>query len=30
LEIQKGNSDIIENKNKIRRHLKHFFQERDC
>ena len=21
---------MVENKNKIRRHLKHFFQERDC
>lgn len=30
LELQKGSSDAIENKNKIRRHLKHFFQDRDC
>lgn len=30
LEFQKGNSDAIENKNKIRRLLKHFFQDRDC
>lgn len=26
LELQKGSSDAVENKNKIRRHLKHFFQ----
>jgi hypothetical protein len=30
LEIQKGSSDAIENKNKIRRLLKSFFQDRDC
>ena len=30
LENQKGSSDAIENKNKIRRMLKHFFKERDC
>ena len=30
LEIQKGSSDAIENKNKIRRMLKHFFKDRDC
>lgn len=30
LELQKGSSDAIENKNKIRRHLKYFFQDRDC
>lgn len=30
LELQKGSSDAIENKNKLRRHIKHFFVERDC
>jgi hypothetical protein len=30
LELQKGNSDSIENKNKIRRLFKRFFQDRDC
>lgn len=30
LEIQKGTSDAIENKNKIRRMIKHFFKDRDC
>jgi len=29
LELQKGTSDAIENKNKIRRMIKHFFAERD-
>lgn len=27
---QKGVSDAIENKNRIRRLLKHFFKDRDC
>jgi hypothetical protein len=30
LELQKGISDMIENKNKIRKLVKHFFQDRDC
>lgn len=30
LELQKGASDAIENKNKIRRMIKHFFTDRDC
>lgn len=30
LENLKGNSDSIENKNKIRRLIKHFFKDRDC
>ncbi|EGR31286.1 hypothetical protein IMG5_114150 [Ichthyophthirius multifiliis] len=30
LEQQKGISDNIEQKNKIRRQLKHFFKDRDC
>lgn len=30
LEPQKGSSDAIEGKNKIRRLLKHFFKDRDC
>lgn len=30
LELQKGSSEPIENKNKIRRHLKQFFTDRDC
>ena len=30
LEILKGNSDAIENKNKVRRMIKHFFKDRDC
>ena len=30
LEIQKGVSDSVESKNKIRRMIKHFFKERDC
>lgn len=30
LEIQKGISDAVESKNKIRRMIKHFFKERDC
>ncbi|MCP3686585.1 MAG: hypothetical protein GY861_28435 [bacterium] len=30
LDEQKGVTDVIENKNRIRRLLKHFFQERDC
>lgn len=29
LELQKGTSDTVENKNKIRRMIKHFFQKRD-
>jgi hypothetical protein len=29
LELQKGASDAIENKNKIRRMIKHFFNDRD-
>lgn len=27
---QKGTSDAIENKNRIRRLIKHFFKDRDC
>ena len=30
LENQKGTSDQTENKNRIRRMIKHFFQDRDC
>ena len=30
LEEQKGNSESVENKNKIRRLFKRYFQERDC
>lgn len=30
LELQKGVSDAIESKNRIRKLLKHFFQDRDC
>lgn len=30
LELQKGVSDTIESKNRIRRLMKHFFKERDC
>lgn len=30
LEIQKGFSDNVESKNRIRRLLKSFFKERDC
>eukprot|EP00826_Nyctotherus_ovalis_P034713 TRINITY_DN2912_c0_g5_i1.p1 TRINITY_DN2912_c0_g5~~TRINITY_DN2912_c0_g5_i1.p1 ORF type:complete len:806 (-),score=295.59 TRINITY_DN2912_c0_g5_i1:353-2770(-) len=30
LSLQKGNSDAVENKNKVRRLLKHFFADRDC
>ena len=30
LEQQKGSSDAIESKNKVRRHLKEFFRDRDC
>jgi hypothetical protein len=30
LEIQKGFSDQVEQKNRIRRLLKSFFRERDC
>ncbi len=30
LKEQKGTSDSIENKNRIRRLIKHFFQDRDC
>lgn len=30
LQFQKGSSDAIESKNKIRRLLKHFFTQRDC
>ena len=30
LSLQKGVSDAIENKNKVRRLLKHFFADRDC
>jgi hypothetical protein len=28
--MQKGVSDAIENKNKLRRMFKHFFKDRDC
>jgi hypothetical protein len=30
LREQKGASDAIENKNRIRRLIKHFFKDRDC
>jgi hypothetical protein len=30
LKEQKGVSDAVENKNRIRRLLKHFFKDRDC
>ena len=30
LDLQKGVSDTVENRNRIRRLFKHFFQERDC
>jgi len=30
LEFQKGVSDAVESKNRIRKLLKHFFQDRDC
>lgn len=30
LEMQKGVSDAIEGKNKLRRLFKHFFRDRDC
>lgn len=30
LEMQKGFSDSVESKNRIRRLLKSFFKERDC
>ncbi len=30
LSEQRGVTDIIENKNRIRRLLKYFFKERDC
>ena len=30
LREQKGTSDNIENKNRIRRLLRHFFKDRDC
>lgn len=30
LKEQKGASDAIENKNRIRRLIKHFFKDRDC
>lgn len=30
LELQKGVSDSIESKNRIRRLMKHFFKDRDC
>jgi hypothetical protein len=30
LEIQKGTSNLIEGKNRIRRMMKHFFRDRDC
>ena len=30
LSLQKGTSDAVENKNKVRRLLKHFFADRDC
>jgi hypothetical protein len=28
--MQKGISDNVENKNKLRRMIKHFFKDRDC
>lgn len=30
LQQQKGNSDGVETKNRIRRLIKHFFKDRDC
>lgn len=30
LELQKGVSDVVESKNRIRRLFKHFFKDRDC
>lgn len=30
LELQKGVSDAVESKNRIRKLMKHFFKERDC
>lgn len=30
LELQRGLSDSVEQKNRIRRMIKHFFKERDC
>jgi len=30
LSLQKGGSEAVENKNKVRRLLKHFFADRDC
>ena len=30
LELQKGVSDLVEQKNRVRRLLKMFFRERDC
>jgi hypothetical protein len=30
LKEQKGVSDAVENKNRIRRLIKHFFKDRDC
>eukprot|EP01022_Parablepharisma_sp_SALTPOND_P025670 TRINITY_DN602_c1_g1_i1.p1 TRINITY_DN602_c1_g1~~TRINITY_DN602_c1_g1_i1.p1 ORF type:complete len:1870 (-),score=221.62 TRINITY_DN602_c1_g1_i1:13785-19394(-) len=30
LSLQKGSSEAVENKNKVRRLLKHFFADRDC
>lgn len=30
LAVQKGNSEAVENKNKVRRLLKYFFPDRDC
>ena len=30
LSLQKGGSEAVENKNKVRRLLKHFFSDRDC
>lgn len=30
LQPQKGNSDKVENRNRIRRLVKHFFKDRDC
>lgn len=30
LELLKGNSDAVHNKNKVRRMITHFFKDRDC
>lgn len=30
MELLKGNSDAVHNKNKVRRMITHFFKDRDC